>query len=366
MSRKESFSILIIRVSSIGDVIHTLPAFFLLKKLYPDASISWLAQKKVASLLETQPFYKKVWVLHDRYLHIRHLYHTYKIVREIGSRKWDAILDFQGILKTSLLLPFFKGDKIGFSSLYVRQKGTTFFTNHHIQPHGENIVQKNLSLAASLPLRELAGQKNHLDEKYLNSSPSLSALTSDFLFHISQNEKTKVEEWLEKYVYGAFIILSPNTTWQSKLWPLEYWSTFITLFKKQFPSLSIIILGTHFGVPASTLAQVHAVEIVVPPLWNLVTLTYLISKTTLLIAPDTGLLHLADFLGAPTIGIFGPTHAHKHGPFISGANKNNAIQIDCPHVYQKHHANQPCMHTLTPEQLYLHAANLVIYQEQKL
>jgi len=93
--------------------------------------------------------------------------------------------------------------------------------------------------------------------------------------------------------------------------------------------------------------MVHA-----PPRWNLSATAYLISKAHLLVAPDTGLLHIADFLGISTIGIFGPTSAKKHGPFLNGKNKNNVLQIKCPHVYQRTHGNPgKCMHKLSPDVL---------------
>ena len=91
--------------------------------------------------------------------------------------------------------------------------------------------------------------------------------------------------------------------------------------------------------------------------------TYLISKSSLLIAPDTGLLHIADFLGQKSIGIFGPTSLKKHGPFLSSANIKNAIQVNCPHYYQKTHGKigknnkkdsikHDCMYKLSSESLF--------------
>ena len=92
---------------------------------------------------------------------------------------------------------------------------------------------------------------------------------------------------------------------------------------------------------------------------------YLIHKSNLLVAPDTGLLHLADFLQKKTIGIFGPTKAIKHGPFLLHENVQNVIQVECPHYYKKTHGffltsgnKNNCMYKLSPENLAKKIINL--------
>ena len=106
--------ILILRVSAIGDVVHTLPAIFLIKKTCPQAKISWVVQKKAAALLIGQPFLEKVWILPNKFLSYKNWGTTFKTIQQIRKNSWDAILDFQGIIKTSVLASFCKGTKYGF------------------------------------------------------------------------------------------------------------------------------------------------------------------------------------------------------------------------------------------------------------
>ena len=100
--------ILILRVSAIGDVIHTLPAIFLIKQVYPHAKISWVVQKKASALLINQPFLENVWILPDNFLYPKKWMSVIKLIKKVKQTKWDAILDFQGIVKTSILLAFLK------------------------------------------------------------------------------------------------------------------------------------------------------------------------------------------------------------------------------------------------------------------
>lgn len=354
-------NILILRVSAIGDVIHTLPSIFLLKKIYPDAKISWIVQEKAASLLVNQPFLNKVWVLKDKFISPKKWSHTFKIIKEIKKIHWDVILDFQGILKTSSLLPFLKGEKYGFARKHARLKFTTLFTKHHITPIYTNVIEKNLALADNDTLRFYAKKQNQFNSFYKNSSPTIENLKESFTLNIPPESKNRVNEWLQSNEISEFIIIAPNTTWPSKHWPEKYWKQLLRkLSSAVIGKNKIVLLGKFFGQPGRNLAKFCKQEnlpICSPPKFDLIETAHLISKANLLIAPDTGLLHLADFLNTKTIAIFGPTSVKKHGPFLNYDNIKNAIQVPCTHYYQKSHGNdddpkENCMYQLKPEDLF--------------
>ena len=356
--------ILILRVSAIGDVIHTLPAIFLIKKIFPNAKISWVVQEKAADLLQDQPFLENIFVLPNKFLTFKNWKKSSTKVLEIRKTKWDAILDFQGILKTSVLAAFLKGKKYGFSFKHSRLWLTSFFTDKHTKPDYQNIIQKNLALASDMLMHKTSSYK---------SSPTITELKKLFKLKIPQNNKNIINNWLEKNnitksVLQKFILLAPNTTWDSKHWPQENWEILFNLLlnnKSFVENYSIVLVGKGFGEQAKKLSQKISnqnLNIFTTPNFNLLSTCYLISKSNLLIAPDTGILHLADFLDKKSIGIFGPTHAKKHGPFINSDNIENVIQIKCPHHYQKTHGkstgkdkktsiNQNCMYKLSPEKL---------------
>jgi ADP-heptose:LPS heptosyltransferase len=336
-----------------GDVVHTLPSLFLLKRLYPDASIGWVVQNKVADLIKNQPFCSHLWILNDRYLHPRNWSHTFGVIKDMRTVSWDAILDFQGLLKTLPLTLTLRGKKFGFDYDNARIGLTSLFTNYNVRPDYTNIIQKNLALASCSSLRNHA--KDVLNPIYQTSSPTIDELKKDFFLHATFSQKKAVDLWLSKNQIKNHIIFSPNTTWESKLWPIEYWKKLLFLTSQTFKKHAIIILGYHFGDQAKILhdyAKNKKLLTYAPPRWNLSATAHLLSHAKLLIAPDTGLLHIADFLGINTIGIFGPTSAKQHGPFLNTKNKERSMQIDCPHVYQKTHGNPgQCMHTLTPEDM---------------
>ena len=346
-------NILIIRVSAIGDVVHTLPAIFLLKRALPHAKIHWLVQAKAASIIKDQPFLEHVWQLPDKFFAPHNLITTLKTIRSLKKIKWDAIIDFQGLLKTSLVLAPLKGPKFGFDSTNARWKQSTWFTTHHTMPVFKNIIQKNLALAADVI--------THLT--HAQQLPTLATLEKDFKLTIPANTQTIVNAWISSKNAHNIIALCPNTTWESKHWPLEYWQELCTLLTKELPSHTLILIGQHRGEQASQLAawaQQNNISLIFLPDWNLLAIAHFLTKIKLLIAPDTGILHIADFLGTPSLGIFGPTSKDKHGPFLITSNQTNAIQIDCSHYYQKSHGqNNNCMYSLTPSMLCTRIKNIL-------
>lgn len=367
-------NILILRVSAIGDVIHTLPSIFLIKKVLPNTKISWVVQKKAAALLVNQPFLDNVYVLPDKFLSKNNLSKTWKIIKQIKREKskgrsnsWDVIIDFQGILKTSILSFFIPGKKFGFDYKNARLGLTSLFTNKQITPSYTNIIQKNLALATGT-LQEVLKLEKTLNVSEFKTCPTIDSIKNSFKLTIPKQDKEIVNIWLKQNKINKFIILSPNTTWPSKHWPEENWIKLIKIISKN--NYSIILIGKDFGQQAKSISEeTFNTNVFASPKWNLLQTSYLISKSNLLIAPDTGILHIADFLQKKSIGIFGPTLAKKHGPFLLKENIKNAIQIKCPNFYQKTHRKKTllkhlifwksktynnidnCMYKLSPEDL---------------
>lgn len=333
-------NILILRVSAIGDVIHTLPSIFLIKQCIPDAKIHWIVQEKAASIIKDQPFLEHVWTLPNKFFSPQNIRSTYTTIKKLKTIHWDAIIDFQGLLKTSLLLMPLKGPKFGFVGSHARWKQSAWFTDHHTTPNYTNIIQKNLALAGDV-IASLTQAKN---------LPTVQSLASSLKLSFSDLIQKNIRGWLATISMQPIIALAPNTTWPSKHWPTEQWLELCKLIHQTYPTYAIVLLGTHHGQAAANLklwADKNKIQLSIAPSWNLLEIAYFLQHVAIMIAPDTGLLHLADFLGVQSVGIFGPTSKEKHGPWLRTYNQKNAIQVPCPHTYQKTHGqNVNCMNKL--------------------
>ena len=344
--------ILILRVSAIGDVVHTLPAIHLIKTCNPQAQISWVVQKKAANLIKNNQLLNRIWILPNKFLKPKNWGKTISIIKEIRKERWDTIIDFQGILKTSILLCFLKGKKFGFDAINARDSFSSWFTHKHVKPIYTNIIQKNLALASSVCTNIFKIKEN----------PTIDFLKKDLSLFVSKENKQIAETWLQQKNIKQLITIAPNTTWESKMWPDDCWQEFLSkLITTIEQPISIALAGTTFGEQAKNLAifiKEKKLPIHIVPSWNLQATSHLISKSNLLIAPDTGLLHIADFIGTQSIGIFGPTKAKMHGPFLYKKNIRTTIQVDCPHNQQKTHGQNKksgtksnCMYKLSPDGL---------------
>ncbi len=354
-------NILIIRVSATGDIIQTLPSLGLIRYHYPKARVTWVVQKKAASVLINHPLIDECIILPDNYLTPCHWRAMWRVLKRVRSKTWDAIIDYQGLLKTSFLIAFLTGKKFGFAPRHARCSFTSLLTHHHDTPVYRNIIQKNLSLTSFV--------MGYLGR--ITSSPRVDRLQEKELFFYGAKQQDIVAEWLNEQMITSFVIVSPNTSWQSKLWPQEYWEHLISqLLHSSHARMNrsrVVIIGAHDGVYAKAVAErVHHPRFVIAPLWDLVTIGALIDKADLLIAPDTGMLHIADFLKTQTLGIFGPTRAVTNGPFLTVGNGAGSLQVNCPHYYEKTHGKEQntmpkghCMYTLMADTVYLHGLRLL-------
>jgi heptosyltransferase I len=343
-------NILILKVSAIGDVIHTIPSIVMLKHQLPTAKITWIVQNKVHHILQHQSFIDNLVVIPDNFFSIKNWLKTFLIIKKLRKTKWDMIIDYQGIEKTSIVLWFLKGKKIGFSKDHVRSKITSLFTHCHHDPDYKHIIQKNLSLA-SFTLQKLCN---------IRACPTIETLKISNTLLFPKSIQHTVESWIRNHTTKKYILLSPNTTWQSKHWPTSRWQE---LIKKIYDGhYDTILVGEHFGKQAKILKQwsiIEKIHLISTPQWDLLHIGYLIKKANFIIAPDTGLLQLADLLETTTIGLFGPTNKNSHGPFFCKKSIKACQQALCRCKNQKTHRNclyidEPnnCMYSISADQLY--------------
>ena len=101
--------ILVIKLSSLGDIVHTIPAVNLIKNSIPDVHIDWLCYKKFSALLNTQYSINETISLEDKQLSS-----TFDIVNKLKAFKYDYVLDFQGLIKTAFMASQISGQSVGF------------------------------------------------------------------------------------------------------------------------------------------------------------------------------------------------------------------------------------------------------------
>lgn len=348
--RKSSMRILLVRVSALGDAIHTLPALDLLKKQLPPAHIDWLVQQKNFGIVSHIPGINRVYTLHDHYLRPAQLRKTFALLNTLRNNRYDLVIDFQGLCKTSFLCAALDLPSIGFDWRTAREWLSSVVHHHTVAvPKTTNIIEKNkaLALAAVEVVRRMDLESQ--SEMPENKEPNASFLISTP--QPSAAAQQNVNAWLNKHQAHRLVILTPNTTWDSKHWPLSRWEE-LALKLQPLPHHMVVCIGQKFGKQGARLAafiEQHNLPIVIAPSWSLDELFAVMHKTDLIVAPDTGLLHIADSIGVHTIGLYGPTLVQRHGPQITPGNKKLCFQVSCSHEYQKTHVSLNCMNQLSAD-----------------
>jgi heptosyltransferase-1 len=321
---------LIVRLGSMGDVIHALPAVTALRQKFPNAKIGWAIEERWAELLCAPTANPYGSLSPQRPLaDFVHTANTFKwrsnlissrTRREVKVFKqtlrdaaYDAAIDFQGALKSAVIARWAKPRAIyGFSS--PREKLARWFYSQKVQVAGTHIVEQNLSLAESFASLKLQ-------------------MTAALLPH-DETAEQKMQHWLEDHKISRFALLNPGAGWGAKQWPAERYGQ----VAKQLANEGINCL-INFGPREETLAKIVQQEsggTAHPVNCSITDLIALTRRAGLFIGGDTGPMHLAAALGTPVVAIFGPTDPARNGPF---ATRNVVLRDPDSATSYSHHDN---------------------------
>jgi len=294
---------LIVRLSSIGDIVHALPAAGALAETFPQAEIHWVVERRHALLLQGNPHLQHIVVLDT--LEWRNRLTTSATWQEIRNgvsdlrrTSYDAALDFQGLWKSAVVAWLSRArERIGFAKRWLREPSAgVLYTQRVSPPEGVHVVKENLALVERLGARTQSWQfplpRNAEDDAYVGKE--LATLNS-----------------------GKFIIVNPGGGWPSKCWSPENYAALIRHLAGARRD-QILLTGSPSEEPliAGILQSAGALCARYFPT-TLVQFIALARRARLFIGTDTGPLHLAAAVGTPIVGIYGPTDPVRNGPFAA-------------------------------------------------
>jgi lipopolysaccharide heptosyltransferase I len=297
---------LLVRLGSLGDVIHALPAASALRDAFPGARIDWLVEPQWRRLLEGNPDLTEIISLEKK--SAAGLVTT---IRKLRAANYTCAVDFQGLYKSAL--PAFASGaprRIGFPSTYAREGFVSFLYTDRINPRGAHKVDHNLTLA------EAAGA----DARPLSPRFPLTPRPED--------EKQVTQE-LARNNIADFYVLNPGGGWRSKCWPPERYGELHHRLAVQHGWRAVITFGPGEEKLAQELISAAGSR---PPIaipLGLGPLMALLRRAKFVVSADTGPVHLASALGTPVVGLYGPTDPARNGPY-AGPNQIQSIVIRNP------------------------------------
>ncbi len=305
--------ILIIKPSSLGDVIHALPFLNAVKKTFPDSKVDWVISKNLMGILEDNPLINELISLDkDSWKNMNKIPETLSelssLRKTLKSRHYDMVIDLQGLLRSGLIAFSTQTTlKIGFDDA---REGSRFFYDRKVR------------------VKESA----HAVDKCLEMAKAIKADIKNVKFPLHINDASKIQ--IKKIIgdIKEYLVIVPSARWASKRWPAE---NFAELIKKlSIPGIIIGSKGDKKRVKEliGLLPKKSSDKIIdLCGKTDLKELAALLAGAKAVVTNDTGPMHIAAALTVPVISIFGPTDPQKTGPYRWQTKKNlKVIKADVP------------------------------------
>jgi 3-deoxy-D-manno-octulosonic-acid transferase/heptosyltransferase-1 len=305
--------ILIVKLSAIGDVIHTLPALCALRRHWPGAVIDWVVEEAAADLVRGHADLDRV-IVSRRKRWIRDLRHPGRrrgalaqidrFLAELRLVRYDLILDFQSLLKSALVVVLARGRrKVGFGPGLEHMEHSYHVLTEKISPPGMEVhaLRRNLMMVQAL---------------------GVPAGDVVYRLPVAESDRQAVDRILIQAGLDPAcrpVAINPVAQWPTKLWP-----------ETRFAALADH-LGDRYNVPlvftggpddtasvGRILAAMRRPAVDLSGRTSLTQLAGLYRRSRLVISTDTGPMHLAAALGTPVVALFGPTAPWRTGPFGPG------------------------------------------------
>lgn len=286
---------LAVRLSSLGDIVHTFPAVAALRESFPAANITWVTHPRWEFLVHSSGLASEVWTVETRAL--SSLRQTIQRLRQVS---WGAAIDYQGLWK-SAMLPFFGGARrrIGFSSATIREFGVPLLYTDRVNTSKAHIAEQNGDLSVR------AGAQRG---------------TAPVTLQIPRQDQAAVCARLRAQGLDRYVVLSPGGGWRSKCWPAERFAALCRKLRESLNLRCVVNAGPDDEDLAATLVAASSDAAPVVYRTSLAELMALLRGAACIVSGDTGPLHLAVALGTPAVALFGPTDPARNGPYPNDEN----------------------------------------------
>lgn len=325
---------LFIKASSLGDILHALPALRTLRMNHPDSYIAWLVEAPYQDLLYNNPDLDEIIVIRTRRWRknwtLKTLGEIWATVSLLRKRKFDVALDLQGLIKTGMIARLSSArQRLGLNRKNCKEPLNTLFTTKTAAPigPGTHVVDIYLNLIRLLGGNQQAPQTHPLDVPEGTSGPV------DLFFRENSEISTK-----------PIAIINPGAGFPTKLWELDRFAKLADRMAEELGLSILLVWGPGEKGMAEQIAGQMQQKFWIAPKTSIQESIVLFRHAALMISCDSGPLHLAAAVGIPTVSIFGPTDPTRNGAY--GANHQVVVKPQaCSFCWKKvcHIQTHDCM-----------------------
>jgi heptosyltransferase-1 len=354
-------NILIVKLSAIGDVIHTLPALAALRRLYPNAHITWLVEEAAADLLTDHPALdrilvsrRKSWLKELRQGRIiQPLRDMQAFLRDLRSRRYDLVIDFHGLFKSAVLVLLSGGKrKLGYASL---QEGSGLFYNEKIPEEIEkHAVDRYLDFIRYLERGKGGGEAVAAPEFTVAIGTAERRRVSALLERregIGETAPDRVSETVGTHKRDErFVAVNPVAFWETKLWEDGKFAELCDRIHREL-GIRVVLTGGEAPPLERIQARMKTAAVNLGGQTTLRELACLYREAVLVISTDSGPMHLAAAVGTQVVALFGPTNPSRTGPYGPG-HRIIRQELTCIPCLKKHCETQRCMRGIGVEEVF--------------
>jgi heptosyltransferase I len=321
--------ILLVKLSSFGDVLHALPTLEALRAAFPTAHITWLVEAAYAPLLTGHPALNEVWVAPrlrpGEFLSGANPARLLTLLKQLRAYSFDLVVDVQGLLKSAVWVTLARSPrKVGYDRT---REGSYLALTERVKPFDPeaHAVHRYLNLA-----------------HYLGAPPALPR------FRLGLDAAVDTAALVPVKAGRPLAVLHPGARWASKLWPPASWARLAEWLNRQGFFVAVTGSRADQALAEAILAQSPAPLLNLAGRTSLAQLAGILRKARLAVTTDTGAMHLAAALGTPVAALFGPTAPWRTGPFGEG-HQVIRLGLPCSPCFKRQCPEPRCLTDLTPE-----------------
>ncbi len=344
--------ILVVKLSSLGDILHLFPAISDLRRCFPDAEIHWLVEPAFAEMVGWHSAVNKVITAPLR----SHKKSWWKIPqllrglkRQLKAENYDLVLDAQGLLKSAMLARLAGADVYGFNADSAREPlAAKFYRKTVSVAPGLHVIDKNRQLVAQLFGADIQQAADYGLDMFRNKQKA---------------ENLPVE--LNGFAGQPYIVLLHGTTWNSKYWPESSWLELVRLLTEQGWRCLLPWGNEEEHRRTQRLQLAGGVQAQVLPKLPLTELMSVLLHAQGFVSVETGIGHLATVLDIPGIMLHGPTDPAYSGilgkscqHITSGLYCSPCFKRDCPRIESQSEI-PPCQLAITAQMVFQRCMTLL-------
>lgn len=292
--------VLIVKLGSIGDIVHTLPSLAALRAAQPHAEISWVVERRSAEILRDNPLLDRLIEVDTKALRRglmsgETLRAPRQQLRRLRASAFDVALDFQGLLKSASIARLSGAQRVfGYSRAGLREPASSLLLSKRIDvPVNVHVIRKALLLlegALGVPVpQELS-----------------------FPINVNNDQEREAHDFAAA-AGGRYAILNPGGGWPTKLWSVERFGKLADRLWSSYGISSLVTYGPGELELADAVRRSSVSGKAIPVSPSLKGFYALARNASVYVGGDTGPTHIAVAAGTPIVGLFGPTEWWRNG-----------------------------------------------------